>query len=537
MTKPFFILLLSIFFLSCQVDVKTTTDTQLKDPSPWFHLSPEVDSVAGISLERAYKELISEADGQDIIVAMLDKQVDITHEDLQSQIYTNPNEIPYNKIDDDNNGYVDDIHGWNFLGYGTYNYERHLSFSQVRVINKFANKFKNTTKENVDPKDTLDFNDYNKALQDYEYLKSMEKKWMDLSQQARDEFYNFIKTFNDQIPGHDDYTIEQLDSLTFENEEEEKLAEIMKDNVRYGYTFNYTYTDEDATLRDIYTLNNLKYNDRANIGDDPNDANSFNYGNNNIHAPSHIWHGTQVAGVIAATRNNGIGVQGVSNNIKIMPLVVSPEHGDYKDKDLANAICYAVDNGAKIINFSGSKYDYTENEELLFSALKYADEKGVLFITSAGNTHKNLDLKKNKIFFSSYYRQTDSVNNVLLVGGTTKDLNNPLYRLSNYGKKQVHIFAPSLDIKTTNTLPIKYKVNQGTSLGSALVSGVAALVWSNNPSLTHYELKSILMNSGTELDVLVKITDSVPFKNLSQSGKILNAYNALKMAEQLNAKQ
>jgi len=400
MLKQSLIYILFIFFLSCQKEIKTASYTQLSGPSPWFHLSPEVDSVAGINLELAYKQLISENDGEDIIVAIMDKQIDIAHEDLVSQIFTNPNEIPYNNIDDDNNGYVDDINGWNFLGYDTYNYERYLSFSQVRVIKKFSKKFKNTTKDNVDPKDTIDFNSYNKALKDYEYLKSKEKKWMELSQQARDEFYDFIRTFHDQIPGHDDYTLEMLDSLTFENEEEEKLAEIMKKNISYGYTFNYTYTDEEATLRDIYTLNNLKYNDRANIGDDPNDVNSIGYGNNNVSAPSHIWHGTQVAGVMAATRNNGTGVQGISNNIKIMPLVVSPEFGDYKDKDLANAIRYAVNNGAKIINFSGSKYDYTENEELLFSALKYADEKGVLIITSAGNSRKNLDLKKNKFFFN-----------------------------------------------------------------------------------------------------------------------------------------
>ncbi|MGF1560040.1 MAG: S8 family serine peptidase [Flavobacteriaceae bacterium] len=506
-------------------------DLSLREETAWIHLDPEIDSVAGISLDRAYDELISENEGQEVIVAVIDEQVNLRHEDLMGQIYTNPKEIPNNNIDDDNNNYVDDVHGWNFLGYDKYKYERFLSYPYIRVIRELEGKYKDKAESDIDPSNLEEYNRYREAVQ-RQKLKAEDELYIEPTLRIKAEYYSFIKTFSDRIPGHENYTIAQLDTLEIRNEEEKKLVQAMKQNVNYGYTFDYTYKDEENILIEVFTLNNINYNERANIGDDPFDYETQGYGNGNVQAPDHLSHGTQVSGMIAATRNNGVGIRGISNKIKIMPLVVSPEYGEESDKDLAMAIRYAVDNGAKIINMSNGK-EYTENSELLFSALKYAENNGVLFVTSAGNSGKDIDRPENVMYLTDTFGQTDSVSNLIRVGATTRNLDSTLFdpRL-NFGKENVDLFAPGVDITTTDTSIFRYKETSGSSLSAAMTSGVAALLLSKYPNLTHVQLKHILMESGTSFDYIVKTRekDSVPFKELSKSGKVLNAYNALKMA-------
>ncbi len=540
MSKIVFCLSILLVWSSCKKNPEpTTTDSHLREESSWAHLDLKQDSVPGISLDLAYEHLIIENKGTEIIVAVMDSQIDIHHEDIKYQIYTNFNEIPNNKIDDDNNGYVDDVHGWNFLGYGKYKYERYLSFVHVRVIQALAQRFEGKTINDIDERNLKDFKKYLSAIEKYKKVASKEKRYLEIDKEVREEFYDIIKTFADRIPGHENYTRAQLDTLEIRNKEEEKLVEIMKKNIVWGYTFEYTYKDQENTLIDIYTLNNLKYNERANIGDDPYDFETIGYGNGYVDAPSHIFHGTEMAGLIAATRNNGLGIRGISNNIKIMPLVVEPEYGHYNDKDLANAVRYAVDNGARIINFSGGK-EYTENEELLFSALKYAENKGVLFVTSAGNDGANLDLPENTMYFMDVFDNRDSVSNVIQVGSTTKFLGDKLLSsFSNYGQQSVDLFVPGEDIKSTDPRMPRYVKNSGTSMSAAITSGVAALILSHYPNLSHKQLKHILMESGTPYDFVVATmdNDSIPFRDLSKSGKVLNAYNALKMAEEISKKK
>jgi len=526
--------LIIIFQLGCKDQPKSAPkESSGTEVNSWIHLDPQKDSIPGIGLNRVYKELISEGDGEEIIVAVMDKQINIYHEDLKEQIYTNPNEIANNGIDDDNNGYVDDINGWNFLGYGKYNYEKYLSYTHVRIIQKYAKKFTGKTLAEIDSLNINEFEQYQEALSAHAKIAAREKQYLNYSDEARNEYYNFIKTFSDRITGHQDFTMAQLDSLEVRNEEERELVEIMKRNVGWGYTFEYTYGDEENILIRQYTCNNINYQERHNIGDNPFDYETVGYGNGRVEAPSHVSHGTQVAGLIAATRNNGL------NNIRIMPVVVSPEYGNYNDKDLANAIRYAADNGARIINFSGIKRS-VENEPLLFSALKYAQNKGVLVITGAGNNGVDIDKPENKVFLSEKFGK-NSVNNLIRVGGTTKNFGNRLLSaFSNYGGKNVDFFAPATEIETTDSRIIPYITTSGTSLATALTSSVAALIWSSYPNLNHIEVKDILMNSGTafeNLTVQTNSNDSIPFKNLSKAGKVLNAFNAMKMAKEISAKK
>ncbi len=533
-----FYFLLFFGFVSCKKSTQPLPINTKKEDSSWIHEDPKIDSISGISLDKAYRELNLEDAGEKVIVAVMDTQIDIDHEDLRNQIYVNKTEIANNQKDDDNNGFVDDVNGWNFLGYGQYGYERYASFVQVRVLRKFGKKFEGKKLSEISTDNLQDFKLYQYCLEKYNGVNSKEQPYLETDKEVREEFYQFIKLFSDRIPGHDDYTIAQLDTLEIRNENEERLVAQMKKNISYGYTFDYTYRDQENTLIDIYTCNNLNYNERSKIGDDPLDIETVGYGNGNVKAQSHVFHGTQVSGIIAATRNNGIGIRGLSNRIKIMPLTISPEYGHYNDKDLSNAVRYAVDNGAKIINLSGSK-EYTENEELLFYALKYAEKNGVLIITSAGNKGKNLDIPENRTYFNDTYGE-DSVDNLISVGASTKSLGKGLLAFySNYGKENVDLFAPGSGIKTTDTRMQQYIENSGTSLSSALTSGVAALIWSHYPQLSHTQVKEVIMSSGTAFDTLrvrTREKDSVLFKDLSKSGKVLNAYSAMKMAKKMASK-
>ncbi|MCP4978258.1 MAG: S8 family serine peptidase [Maribacter sp.] len=539
MPRLLFLFCITFLFVNCKrTPIVQEVDSNLREESAWFHLDIEQDSFPGISLDRSYRELISEKEGIEVIVAVMDNQIDIHHEDLKDRIYTNTNEIPNNNIDDDKNGYIDDIHGWNFLGYGKYNYESYLSYVHIRIIRAFSKKFKGKTEADIAPNELNNFEIYQEALQRYRN-KAEEERYIKTTLEVKKELYEFIKTFADRIPGHEDYTMAQLDSLEIRNEEEKKLVERMKKNISNGYTFEHTYKDEENLLIELYTLNNLKYNERSNIGDNPYDYETVGYGNPNVDAPSHISHGTQVAGLIAATRNNGFGIRGISNNIKIMPLVISPEYGDYNDKDLANAIRYAVDNGAKIINMSGGKY-YTENKELLFSALKYAENKGILFVTSSGNDGRDIDKPVNTMHLIDKLSEKDTVENLIRVSAITKHLDSNLFdSRNNYGKESVDLFAPGVEIMTTDTSVLGYINTSGSSLSAAITSGVAALLMSHYPNLSYKEIKKILMESGTPYDLIVNTRekDSVPFNDLSKSGRVINTYNALRMAEDISNKK
>jgi subtilisin family serine protease len=245
-------------------------------------------------------------------------------------------------------------------------------------------------------------------------------------------------------------------------------------------------------------------------------------------------HGTHVAGIVAAARDNGKGVNGVAHNVKIMAVRVVPD-GDEHDKDVALGIRYAVDNGAKVINTSFGKA-YSPNKKWVYDAIIYAAKKDVLILNAAGNDGKNIDVEKT---FPNDSRDLmhEIADNVLTIGAMSLHYDAQLpANFSNYGKINVDVFAPGVGIYAPYPND-SYESISGTSMAAPSAAGVAALVRSYYPMLSASQVKHILMNSGIKInfDVIKPGTkaERVPFSDLSVSGRVVNAFNALKMADRI----
>lgn len=245
-----------------------------------------------------------------------------------------------------------------------------------------------------------------------------------------------------------------------------------------------------------------------------------------------------MAGIIAATRNNSKGVDGIADNVRIMPIIATTGPGDERDKDVANGIVYAVNNGARIINMSFSK-KYSPYKKLVDSAVRYTELKHVLIIHAAGNDGNNNDTVN--YYPIAYYENGHKASNFITVGWSRPLFN---YRLahpySGYGKNNVDLFAPGSDI--FSTIPgNSYDYKSGSSMSTPCVTGVAALLLSYFPSLTAEQVKDILMRSSFKPEIMVNQPSGsktqVPFSMLSVSGGIVNVYNAIQMAIMLSAKK
>lgn len=478
----------------------------------WSHLDLEKDSIPGMSVDKAYSELLKDKKGTKVIVAVIDSGVDIDHPDLKGAIWTNPKEIANNKKDDDKNGYVDDIHGWNFLGDS---YDETLEMTRI-------------LKKGDDGSET-----YKKALADYtaEYKKMMSYK------QPVDMLYEADKTIREELK-KDDYTLKELKNVA---SVKYKLYQSKSILLAYAADVGEKFREDLTSFKDhVYGNLNYKLNKdfdgRKVVGDNPEDFNDRKYGNNKVYGSNkeNTEHGTHVAGIIAQKRNNNIGGDGVANNVEIMAIRAVP-NGDEYDKDIALAIRYAVDNGAKVINGSFGK-DFSPHAEWVWEALKYAESKDVLFVHAAGNDGKDIDVEPN-FPTDSKDKNTEIVSNFLQIGALNYEYGEKIIAdFSNYGTKNVDIFAPG--VKIYATLPNgKYKYLQGTSMASPNAAGVAALIRSHYPNLKASQVKEIIMQSGTPIDMVVKVGENGEKRNFSEasiSGKIVNAYNALKMAEEVS---
>jgi len=511
-------LLLSLFSLSIyaqetsQIFAKKTplTDVQLKR---WSHLDLEKDSIPGMSVDKAYTELLKNKKGVKVIVAVVDSGVDIDQEDLKSVIWTNPKEIPNNGKDDDKNGFIDDVHGWNFLGNSN-----NENLEMVRILKK------------ADDGSEV----YKRALADYtrEY-----KDALDLKENA-DVIFNADKIVRDFLK-KDNYTLSELKdmpSVKFELYDSKRI--MLSYATQKGATFHDDLQDFKESVYDRIDYNlNKDFSPRKLVGDNPDDINDKKYGTNVVYSKDRkdSLHGTHVAGIIAQVRNNGIGGDGVAGNVEIMPVRAVP-NGDEYDKDIALAIRYAVDNGAKVINGSFGK-DYSPYAQWVYDAIQYAESKDVLIVHAAGNDAKNIDTAPN--FPSDEVNGKEIANNLLTIGALNYQYGEKLVAaFSNYGKMNVDVYAPG--VKIYATVPgNKYKFLQGTSMAAPNAAGVAALIRSYYPNLKAAQVKQILMQSGTPLNLDVIVDEQkilIPFAEASASGKIVNAYNALKMAEEMSNK-
>jgi cell wall-associated protease len=514
---------------------KELTPDQQKN---WQHKDITLDSIPGISIDRAYTEVIKYKKGNEITVAIIDMETDINHEDLAQSIWINKREIPDNGIDDDKNGYIDDIHGWNFLGNKKGESVFSNSIEAVRIVRKFKGEFDGKKQELIEKSKLTDFLLYQKALLSLEEYKKDDQKDIDYIDRASKGYYSSIEMVKKYFP-KGDYNIKKLDSLInlFQDDKVlvKKIAN-MKDIINYNITEKWL-DDYRKNLTLIQKTTNLEYNDRELIGDNVNDINDKKYGNNNISKnATFLKHGTEICGILSANRENKIGIKGFSDDIKIMTLAISA-YGDENDKDIALAIYYAVNNGAKVINMSFGK-SMSINQKWVLNAIKYAESKNVLIVAGAGNGAQETNFDNPHYPSDNDFIKKEVSNNYIVVGGVTNQLNDKFVAsFSNYSKNNVDIFAPANNIYTTQP-ESKYAYDSGTSLAAPMVSGTAALIWLYYPKLTAAQVKQIIMDSGVAYDIEVIVpgtTDKkVKFSELSKSGKVVNVYNAMIMAKKMS---
>jgi subtilisin family serine protease len=500
----------------------------------WQHLNLKNNKTAGIGTANAYSQLLSQqSPKQKVVVAVIDAGVDIYHEDLKGKIWTNPNEVPDNGIDDDKNGYIDDVHGWNFLGNAKGENVNYENLEYTRIVKQLKPKY-----------EKYKFIDEVPAAQKEEY--QLYRKCQDNYDAELKKYQTRIKNIEafEQNIALADSTLKAFlgtDSLTVDKVSAIKTKDKGLQAMKGLYLMAYSNDDLSNAIKEMkkninetlqYNLN-LNYSSRELLGDNMFDINDRNYGNNNVKGPD-AFHGTFVSGVIAANRNN-IGIDGIAESVEIMSVRAVP-NGDELDKDVALAIYYAVDNGAKVINMSFGK-GFSPNKSFVDQAIKYAAEKGVLLVHVAGNESQNVDVSPR--YPTKHTNDGTAVASWINVGASTdkKDKTLPA-SFSNFGQTDVDLFAPGADIVSLTT-ENRYMMADGTSFSGPMVAGVAALVWSYYPQLTVAQLKEVILKSATPLGKLKvdlpasgrqKKKAQAKFATLSQTGGVLNAYEALKLA-------
>jgi subtilisin family serine protease len=502
-------------------------------PDDWFLKDPDKDKIQGSAADRAY-DLLKGRQATKVIVAVIDGGVDIGHEDLKDRIWTNPREVAGNGRDDDNNGFVDDVHGWNFIGGAGGSVE----FETNELTREYAR-----LKKMYDGKSRSDFGSSGQT--DYDEWETLKKRFE--SERAKTErelelFESFLEMFESAderltslYPGTT-ITLAVLDTLSTEDEVVRSAVTVIRlfmERQDPGTSLASVVNDlKEGTeyYRDAvqYTYN-PDYNPRSIVGDDPANAKENFYGNNDVAGPD-PHHGTHVAGIIAANRGNSLGIRGIADHVIILPIRAVP-NGDERDKDVANAIRYAADQGARIINMSFGK-ELSPDKEAVDEAVRYAQAKGALLVHSAGNEGEDLDHHPDYPA-RTFLDGTESAQWIEVGASFWKGNEEMACPFSNYSKRLVDLFAPGKEIYSC--FPANsYKHENGTSMAAPVVSGVAALVWSYFPTFTAAEVRDILRESVTTYEGLNVIRpgseEKVPFDQLSQTGGIVNAYRAVQAA-------
>lgn len=500
----------------------------------WNKMDLMLDTVPGMSVTRAYDELLKGKKAETVIVGVIDSGVDINHEDLKGKIWVNADEKPNNGIDDDNNGYVDDVNGWNFLGDVV---AENMEFT--RIVRDYNPKFEGKTDSEIPENEKASFKQYQAAKAEYE--KELNESTQTIAQyepmlakvkEAHQFAVNQLKK--------EDYSQKEAFALIANTTEEQNYKQLilsMFGNIGEDENFGDFITGFEEHVDYLKerknTHFNLELNARKKLGDDEHDITKTSYGNNKVGGPDpklkDALHGTHVAGIIAENRKNKLGAKGVAEKVKIMAVRAVPD-GDEYDKDIALAIRYAVDNGAKVINTSFGKY-FSQHPEWVYDAIKYAAEKDVLIVNAAGNDAKNLDAVN--VYPNDQNNNTAEIaDNFLTIGALNYEYGSALVApFSNFGKENVDVFAPGVKIYATTPLN-KYEFLQGTSMAAPAVAGVAAVLRAYFPELTAKQVKQIIMDSGnaSKINVLLGNNTTSSFDGISKSGKMVNLYNAILLA-------
>lgn len=498
----------------------------------WYLDDPEKNMVQGISIDRAYEKLKGRP-STPVIVAIIDSGIDIDHEDLKGVLWTNDREIAGNGIDDDKNGYVDDIHGWNFIG-GPGGEVNEDTYELTREFIRLDKIYGNIPEGKVS----------GKQRKEYESYLAIKDKFTRLRDKNREEYEEYLTLDRNAalsidtlkaVLHTDQLTWAVIDTLQSTNPTisfAKGIARLLLRNADAGTDLQKIKKELEEGVNHYRVIveygYNVDFNPRTMIGDNGADVRERIYGNNNVKGPD-PKHGTHVAGIVAADRTNGIGINGVADNARIMVVRAVP-NGDERDKDVANAIRYAADNGARVINMSFGK-SLSPNKVVVDEAVAYAEQKGVLMIHGSGNEKEDIDKK-------AHYPTRDLSNGKQVKGwmeigatsaGTGKEF---VADFSNYGKKGLDVFAPGVDIYST--VPNNgYEEQSGTSMAAPVVTGIAALLFSYFPDLTSVQVADIIKTSTRKFDRL-KVNKpgggEIEFSELSNTGGLVNAYTAVSLA-------
>lgn len=529
------IYLILIFVLPASVQA------QKKDtpPANWHNLDLSENGVFGISTEKAYQLLLQDKKSVPVIVAVIDGGVDVQHEDLINNLWINVLDSLANGQDSDGNGYIDDRYGWNFLGNPNGENVQYDNLEVTRLMREYEPKYisvlPSTTLSAVERRE---FEAYQRMVTDY-------ANRLDRAQMNQIS-YNMLKRTTDLITsriGKEQPSKSDFDRYKPQSDLEKRVLKVIKAQMKEEPDFNKFYEELEEAVEYFdsqvnYHLNKA-YDSRPLVGDNYEDSSERYYGNPDVAGPD-ADHGTHVAGIIGAVRNNGVGIQGVADNVRIMSLRAVPD-GDERDKDVANAIRYAVENGAKVINMSFGK-GFSKDKQVVDEAVKFAMENDVLLIHAAGNDGKDIDFSPN--FPNKYYVDSLGVNQGaaeawITVGASQWTNNRDLVAtFSNYGKRAVDVFAPG--VKIYSTMPgSTYEDAQGTSMAAPVVAGLATLIRSYYPSLSAVQVKDIILNSVTLVKSKVRVQGAdgrkkrVKLSDISVTGGVVNAYNALLLAEEI----
>jgi subtilisin family serine protease len=494
----------------------------------WFHRDAE-GSTPGMGTDRAYRTLLAGQKPKDtVIVAIIDSGVDIAHEDLQPVIWTNEDEIPDNGVDDDANGYVDDVHGWNFIGGPDGENVEYDTYEVTRLYRSLSDRFADVDSASVAPAEQADYARYQRIRSDFESGRAEAQQRVQNIRQA----YQAVEASSATLKNYlqtDTLSQETVAAVNSPRTDVQRARDILM------YFYQQGVSPADLTEYYEYLQTQVEYhynpdfNPRPIVGDDYSDKTERVYGNNNVTGPD-ADHGTHVAGIVGAARDNGIGMDGVATGVRIMSVRAVP-NGDERDKDVANAIRYAADNGADIINMSFGKA-YSPYKEVVDRAVQYADSLGVLMVHAAGNDGANIDSTDS--FPTRRYAEGGTASLWVEVGASGPNLGEALAAsFSNYGAETVDVFAPGASIYST--VPGNgYERNGGTSMAAPMVSGLAALIMAYHPELTAAQVRSVILETGTPHgNATVTVPGGMrtaPFASLSRTGAIINAYAALQRA-------
>ncbi len=537
MTKISFILSAGLLIGAASFAQNATTEV----PKNWHQLDKDSTGYYGISLNKAYDFIkAKKLKSRQVVVAVIDSGIDTLHEDLKPILWTNKKEIPGNGIDDDKNGYIDDVHGWNFLGGKDGRNVKQDSYEGARIYHKLKAKF-------------------GTVVPDESSLNSVEKSELEVFKKAEQRVVGDInpaevafmkKMLPSFLTGDSvirtelakkEYNCTDLEKYITTNADAKRtrsfLLQICKGNSTNDISNVQIIEEFEGQLRKAAASTEAPPEYRKDIvGDDETNINDRFYGNNDIMANTPM-HGTHCSGIIAGVRNNDKGGDGIADNVRIMMIRAVPD-GDEHDKDIATAIRYAVDNGAQIVSMSFGK-DFSPEKEWVDEAVKYAEEKGVLLVHAAGNDAKNVDSTDN--FPTVNYLDGKRASNWITVGASGDPKNGGITAsFSNFGKKDVDVFAPGVQIYATLPGGNTYGKLSGTSMAAPVVAGTAALLLEYFPTLTAQQLKYAIEKSSTMLDEEVNIpgtTNKVKLSELSKTGGLLNAYAAVKLASTLKGER